>query len=155
MYMLLEQASYARSRTRLVIGTNVAIAAIQAALFYPLARTLGIVGIPIPIVLATTVAFFVYLERLYPGASRRAARNQAGFGLRIAACTGVMLLVTLAVRAAVESLVDPAPGLQQAIVLVPAVVAGAVTYVALSVASGLAEPRRIAQVAGEHLLSPR
>jgi len=153
MYMLLEQASYARSRTGLVIGTNVTTAAIQAALFYPLVQALGIAGIPTAVVLGTTVAFFVYLERLYPGASRRAARTEAGFGLRIAAATALMLLVTLAVRAVIEWLFDPAPGLPQAIVVLPAAAAGAVMYVATSLAAGLSEPRRIAELASERLRS--
>jgi putative peptidoglycan lipid II flippase len=153
MYMLLEQASYARSRTRLVIGTNVTIAAIQAALFYPLSQALGIAGIPVAVVLATTAAFFIYLERLYPGASRRAAREQAGFGLRVAGCTGAMLLLTLATSAGIEWVADPAPGFQQAIVVVPAVLVGALSYVALSLAAGLSEPRRIAQLGRERLSS--
>jgi putative peptidoglycan lipid II flippase len=155
MYMLLEQASYARARTRLVIGTNVMIAAIQAALFYPLARALGLAGIPVAVLLATTVALFVYLERLYPGASRRAAREQAGFALRVAGCTGGMLVVTLAARGTIEWLVDPPPGLQQAFVVVPAVFLGALVYVALSVAAGLSEPRRIAELGRERLRSAR
>jgi putative peptidoglycan lipid II flippase len=153
MYMLLEQASYARSRTRLIIGTNVMIAAIQAALFYPLAQTFGIAGIPVVVLLATTTALFVYLERLYPGASRRAARDQAGFLLRVAGCVGAMLLLTLVVREGIGRLADPEPGLQQAIVLVPAVFLGASAYVALSLAAGLSEPRRIAQLARERLRS--
>ena len=153
--MLLEQASYARSRTRLVIGVNVTIAAIQAALFYPLSQALGIAGIPVAVLLATTVAFFVYLERLYPGATRRAIREQAGFGLRIAGCTAGMLLVTLAVRAGIDGLADPPPGLRQAIVVLPAVFAAALTYVALALAAGLSEPRRIGQLARERLLSAR
>ena len=155
MYMLLEQASYARSRTRLVIGTNMTIAVIQAALFYPLARALGIAGIPVAVVLATTIAFFVYLERLYPGAARRAAREQAGFGLRVVGCTGGMLVLTLATREAIERLADPPPGLQQAIVLAPAAFVGALAYVGLSLAAGLSEPRRIAELGGERLLSAR
>jgi putative peptidoglycan lipid II flippase len=155
MYMLLEQASYARSRTSLVIGVNVTMAAIQAALLYPLSQALGIAGIPVAVLLAATVAFFLYLERLYPGATRRAVRDQAGFGLRIAACTAGMLLLTFAARAGLERLAAPPPGLRQAIVLLPAVFVGALGYVALSVASGLSEPRRIGQLGRERLLSAR
>jgi putative peptidoglycan lipid II flippase len=155
MYMLLEQASYARSRTRLVIGVNVTIAAIQAALFYPLSQWLGIAGIPVAVLLATTTAFFLYLECLYPGATRRALREQAAFGLRIAGSVAGMLLVTLAVRAGIDAVAEPPPGLRQAIVVVPAVFLGALTYVALSLASGISEPRRIGQLARERLLSAR
>lgn len=151
--MLLEQASYARSRTRLVIGANVTIAAIQAGLSYPLAKALGIAGLPLAVLAATTAGFFLYLERLYPGATKRAVRQQAGFGLRIVGCTAGMLLVTLAVRSGIDSLLNPPPGLRQAIVVVPAVFVGALTYVALSLVAGLSEPRRIGQLARERLLS--
>lgn len=153
MYMLLEQASYARSRTRLVIGANVTIAAIQAGLSYPLAKALGIAGLPLAVLAATTAGFFLYLERLYPGATKRAVRQQAGFGLRIVGCTAGMLLVTLAVRSGIDSLLNPPPGLRQAIVVVPAVFVGALTYVALSLVAGLSEPRRIGHLARERLLS--
>jgi putative peptidoglycan lipid II flippase len=155
MYMLLEQASYARSRTRLVIGANITIAAVQGALSYPLAKEFGIAGLPLAVLAATTVGFFVYLERLYPGATTRAARDQAGFALRIAGCTAGMLLLSIAAREGVERLADPPPGLRQAIVLVPVVFVGALTYVALSIALGLSEPRRIGELARERLLPAR
>jgi putative peptidoglycan lipid II flippase len=153
MYMLLEQASYARSRRRLVIGANVTIAAVQAALSYPLAKLLGIAGLPLAFLVATLTGFFVYLERLYPGATLRGARQQAGFGLRILGATLAMLLATFATRELVDALADPAPGLSQAVVLLPATLAGASTYVGLSLVMGLREPRRIAELARQHLSS--
>jgi hypothetical protein len=107
------------------------------------------------VLVGTTAGFFIYLERLYPGATKRAVRQQARFGLRIAGCTAGMVLATLAVRYGIDSLRDPPPGLRQAIVVVPAVFVGALTYVALSLAAGLSEPRRIGQLARDVLLSAR
>jgi putative peptidoglycan lipid II flippase len=153
MYMLLEQASYARSRRRLVIGANVTIAAVQGALSYPLAKLLGIAGLPLAFLAATVTGFFVYLERLYPGATLRGVREQAGFALRVLVATLAMLLVTLATRELADALADPAPGLRQAVVLLPAVLAGASTYVGLSLVLGLPEPRRIAELAQQRLSS--
>jgi len=66
-----------------------------------------------------------------------------------------MLVLTLATREAIERLADPPPGLQQALVLAPAAFVGALAYVGLSLAAGLSEPRRIAELGGERLLSAR
>jgi putative peptidoglycan lipid II flippase len=155
MYMLLEQASYARSRRRLVIGANVTIAAVQAALSYPLAMLIGIAGLPLAVLAGTITGFFVYLERLYPGATLRSAREQAGFGLRVLLATLAMLLATLAARELADVLADPAPGLSQAVVLLPAILAGALTYVGLSLALELPELTRIAELVRERLWSAR
>jgi hypothetical protein len=92
---------------------------------------------------------------VYPGATRRGARQQAGFGLRILGATLAMLFATFAARELVNALADPAPGLSQAVVLLPAILAGASTYVGLSLVMGLPEPRRIAELARQHLSSAR
>lgn len=140
-YALLEQASYARRRTRLVLKTIILAECVQASLYFPLTLVLGIAGIPTAALIGATVATLVYIRGLYPGSMVRGLRTHGGYILRVVLCAATMAVAIAGATALVKALVDPEAGLAQGAIVVPAMVAGVGAYLAMSAVLRLREPR--------------
>lgn len=145
-YMLLEQAAFARLRTRVVITTNLGLESTQAALYFPLTAAFGIVGIPLAILVGMAVANLLYLVRLFPGSVRRSVEAQAGYLARVLVCALAMTTALLAVAPATDALFDPSPGLSQAAIVLPAATAGFASYLGMSHLLGLREPQALSRL---------
>jgi putative peptidoglycan lipid II flippase len=139
LYMLLEQAAYARQRTRLVVRTNVAVELTQGALYFPMVALFGVPGIAVAFFAATGLAAGIYTWRLRPIHRRDVPVHVRFVGATLLACAA-LVGVTLAARVGLESALDPGPGLPQALVVVPAALAGLVAYLAASWALRIREP---------------
>ena len=140
VYILLEQAAYARHMTRLIVRVNLGLEIVQGALYIPFALWLGAGGIPLVGVLATLGATSTYLRYLRPAP----LRAHAGFAGRLAVSALAMLVVVVATAALVEGTLDPRPGLPKLAIVIPACLTGAVTYLAVARFSGLREPDQLA-----------
>jgi len=145
LYVLLEQAAYARARGRLIVRINVAIEAVQAALYLPLALWVGAGGVAAASVVAVAFAATAYLNTLRPEGGAFATHR--AYGVRLLGCALTMLVAMVLVTQAVEALLEPGRGLAQAMVLLPATAVGATIYVATARALGLSEPSRLGELA--------
>lgn len=139
LYLLLEQAAYARRENRLIVGTNIRIEAVHAPLYLGLTLAFGVIGIPMAMVAGGTfgTAYYLYRLRRTPGAP--SVRLGGGFLVRVALCAAGMAAVVLGTWLAFDSLLDPGPGLPQAAAILPAAALGAVVYCGLSLVAGLRE----------------
>lgn len=140
LYVLLEQAAFARLHTRLVVRTNVMLEIVQGALYVPLVLALGAQGIPVAIVVALILAAGRYLVVLRPAR----LRVQAPFVGRLALCAVAMTATVLLTIALVRSVISPPPGLAQLLIIVPATITGAAAYLLAAELVKLKEPRRLA-----------
>jgi putative peptidoglycan lipid II flippase len=143
-YTLLEQAAYSRGHSGLIVRVNIALEAVQAALYLPLAAILGLGGVAFASVVAVVLATTIYVVVLRPG---RATRTDHGrYALGLAACSVAMLAAIELVSYGVRSWLAPGPGLAQIKLLAPAILAGAAAYLAAAGALRLREPRRLAEL---------
>ncbi len=142
VYVLLEQAAYARRHTRLVVRTNVALEVIQGALYIPLVLALGASGIPVASLVAAVTAAIVYTRELRPAP----LRAHVPFAGRLALCALAMLAAVLGAAALVAAAFDPDPGVAQLLVIGPATVTGAAAYLLAAALFRLHEPRRLAEL---------
>jgi putative peptidoglycan lipid II flippase len=140
LYVLLEQAAFARRHTRLVVRTNVLLEIVQGALYVPLIVALGAPGIPVAVVIALTLAAGIYTRELGPAP----LRAHVSFAGRLALCALAMLATVLLTVGLVGSAIDPSPGAPQLLVIVPATITGAAAYLLAAAALKLEEPRRLA-----------
>ena len=138
-YILLEQAAYARRRTTLVVRVNLGLEVLQGGLYIPFVLAFGVRGIPLAGILGTLAAATVYLRLLRPAPPRA----HLPFVARLCAAAAVMAAAVVASAAALDAALDPAPGLAQLVVVVPASAAGALTYLVAARVAGLREPAQL------------
>ena len=139
-YMLLEQAAYARRNPQLVVRTNLRMEGLQIMLFPLLTVLLGVAGIPLASIPVALFGTFYYLRHLFP-AQRVKLNRHARFLGAVGAAATTMAIVTAVAAWGIDLLIDPGPGLPQALVVVPASLIGVATYFGASLALGVRELR--------------
>jgi putative peptidoglycan lipid II flippase len=144
LHMLLEQAAYARQRTRLVVRTNVAVELTQGALYFPTVALFGVPGIAVAFFAATGLAAVVYGWALRP-VRRSDVGGHVRFLVATAAACASLAAVTAVARAGLEAAFDPAPGIAQAVIVVPSALAGFATYLLASWLLRIREPLALAR----------
>lgn len=139
LYTVMEQAAYARRESRLIVSTNIRLEALQAPLYIGLTLLIGVAGIPLAGVIGSGFGAAYYLFRFNRESWMTVLRRHAGFLVRIGACAGAMAAVVWGTWQGVNAIVDPPPGLSQAVNIVPAVTLGMAVYCGLSLLVGLRE----------------
>lgn len=142
VYLMLEQAAYARRQSTLVARTNVAVELVQGALYFPAIALLGAPGVAVAFAAGTSVASAVYLLTMRPSGAGGAAVVLRFLG-QILLCCAALAAAAHGVRTVVNGLVEPPGGLSQAVVLLPATLAGALAYAVAAHVVRLAEPRTL------------
>jgi putative peptidoglycan lipid II flippase len=139
VYLMLEQAAYARRRSGTVASTNIATDLSQAALFLPFVALFGAPGLAFSALFGSLVAMAIYVARLRP--LRRAhVRRNLRFAAEVTASGLVAALATHGMAEVVRATVAPDGGFEQAAVVLPGALTGALAYLAVARALRIREP---------------
>jgi putative peptidoglycan lipid II flippase len=146
--ILLEQAAYARRRPGTVLRANLVAEAMQAALFVPMIALADERGVPLAMTAAILAEMALYLRLLRPRAPGASA-GLVPFVFKVALACAALRGAILGVHDLVEAVASPAPGAEQAALVIPSVLAGTVAYVAALALLRVEEPRLLLQTARE------